>query len=547
MHKNNRISLFIAFAIPWCVQAMRSLPITSNRTSIVTSDGVAHTIPTDHLRSCNVFTNGLLEGADLQHQPREIPLPEVTDQAWYTFDECRELEHTARTSLKRERQKEAQTTLAKKLKKKKTVHQLITVANYLDHPQLFDIGTTRWSRARFIAQGECTLPRDIEREIALKIMQSTTLDAQLPKWIAKYTWLETHKHTVSDILWSCCTNSTGTLKVVGDTKGVVTVLPDWAEPSHSFQAHTREVSDLQFSPDNKLLVSVARDGTIKLWDATNNFDLTHTFTTPYRVPFVARFSPDSTLLATDNRRNIDLWHVATGTKQTVSLPEASKIDTLAFSHSGLLLATGDYQGSVTLWNITEQTCIKISRLHSFGKITSVAFNHDDTMLAIGDYYGFVHTYDMKTTAGNVYLRMHDDAIRGLAFTPDGRFLCSGSADKKIHIHDVATRRSIKTLSLASDVNDLRLTADNTLMAACGDGNLYQWPLHRFLNRYYQEKETLERQMTIPQAKLLKQLLAAKSNRPVDATRPKHKKAFLAFSAVMRHILSEETAVIAPKQ
>jgi len=76
------------------------------------------------------------------------------------------------------------------------------------------------------------------------------------------------------------------------------------------------------------------------------------------------------------------------------------------------------------------------------------------------------------------LKDHIDAVYALAFTPDGKRLVSGAADRTVKIWDPATGERLYTMSEPSDgINAIALDPTGTMVAAGGlDKTLRVWKL-----------------------------------------------------------------------
>lgn len=519
--------------------------MTSNRTKIITSDGVEHTIATKYLYGCNLFTHNILEVArDLRTNP--IRLPIIKEDQWTEFSQCLKLEYTKKNDRKRERQEEATEQLHERLQKKPTLYKVLTAANYLDHAQLVDLGTSHWSEQEFNAKKEYRLPNEIKHMIAVKTLQSTLFDQELPEWVANGTAIKPKKVKVEAYPWSCCTSHAGDITVTGNTDGTLSIWCDTDLPPYVFQAHTGPVSDLRFSPDDRLLVSVAGNNTIAFWDATEGFVLSHALPAPDNTSFVCSFNPDGSTLAANSPEGIDLWQMATRTKNTIAFDQGHEVRSLAFTHNGNLLAAGGHGESVKLWDPIQRTCITtIPDL--IGCVTRLAFNNNDTLLAIGTQYGLLQIYDIEKGHICMNLLDHSSVIWGLAFSHDSRFLYSGSVDKTIRIWDLATCKCIKKLKHAQALNDMRLTPHGTLIAACGNKKLYEWPVRRFIDRYQENKKYIARDVTLPQANLIKQALETPAGTIIDIRQGKNRKAFLGFPRVMQAMFARELPIIVESQ
>jgi len=71
---------------------------------------------------------------------------------------------------------------------------------------------------------------------------------------------------------------------------------------------------------------------------------------------------------------------------------------------------------------------------------------------------------------------HDDRVRSVAFSPDGRLLASGSDDNKVKIWEVASGRLLHTLSGHGDwVRSVAFSPDGRLLASgSDDGTVKIW-------------------------------------------------------------------------
>jgi WD40 repeat protein len=70
--------------------------------------------------------------------------------------------------------------------------------------------------------------------------------------------------------------------------------------------------------------------------------------------------------------------------------------------------------------------------------TTLAFSPDGTLLATGESDGTITLWDVKTRQALGILKGHRAAISHLAFSPDGRVLLSSSNDGTLRLWAVST-------------------------------------------------------------------------------------------------------------
>ncbi len=115
---------------------------------------------------------------------------------------------------------------------------------------------------------------------------------------------------------------------------------------------------LAWSPGGKLIASSGKDPDIQLWDAQTKKWLGklegHTDTV-LAAEFAPVTAPAAFLATAGDDHTIRIWNTATG-KTVVALPgHQGGVTTLAFSHEGNALASGDSQGVIRVWEIRKNS------------------------------------------------------------------------------------------------------------------------------------------------------------------------------------------------
>ncbi|WP_084763412.1 NACHT and WD repeat domain-containing protein, partial [[Scytonema hofmanni] UTEX B 1581] len=109
-------------------------------------------------------------------------------------------------------------------------------------------------------------------------------------------------------------------------------------------------------------------------------------------------------------------------------------------------------------------------------VISVAFSPDGKTLASGSADKTIKLWDVATGKISQTLTGHSKWVNSVAFSPDGKTLASGSADKTIKLWDVATGKLSQTLTGHSDgVYSVAFSPDGkTLASGSGDKTIKLW-------------------------------------------------------------------------
>jgi eukaryotic-like serine/threonine-protein kinase len=240
--------------------------------------------------------------------------------------------------------------------------------------------------------------------------------------------------------------------------------------------HTDRVNQVAFSPDGKLLVSVADGGVVKLWDLAAKKE--HRTLSPGSVADVA-FSPDGTRLAIAEpiTQQVTVWDVRKGNKLYSILSHRGFVTAVAFGPDGGLLAAAgglfrdDPDLSIRLWPGGDDPAATTFRGHT-DKVWSAVFHPDgqrvvSTSGRLPDR-GEAVLWDARTGRELRAFRGHTSSVYCAAVSPDGKTLVTGSADKSIRLWEIDNgRESRKLEGHQKEVRGLALSPDGTRLVSLG--------------------------------------------------------------------------------
>ncbi|MFG6093899.1 NB-ARC domain-containing protein [Leptothoe sp. ISB3NOV94-8A] len=126
------------------------------------------------------------------------------------------------------------------------------------------------------------------------------------------------------------------------------------------------------------------------------------------------------------------------------------VRTIAFSHNGTLLASGEGRGKIRIWEVKKkQSSITLESLKSFAGhtngILSLAFSPVEGVLASSSVDGTIRIWDIHTGSSSKFSETFRHRIWSIAFSPNGELIASGHDDSAVRIWDVQNRQCLQIL------------------------------------------------------------------------------------------------------
>jgi len=151
---------------------------------------------------------------------------------------------------------------------------------------------------------------------------------------------------------------------------------------------------------------------------------------------------------------------------------------VAFSPDGKLLALGDTNGEIRLYQVSDWKQLLTCKGHT-NWVVSLAFSPDSRTIASGSSDFTVKLWDVSTGQCLQTLQEHDDEVWSVAFSPDGDTLVSGSDDQTIKLWSVQTGECKRTFQgHTSWVCAVAFSKDGqTLVSGSDDHTVKLWDIN----------------------------------------------------------------------
>jgi WD40 repeat protein len=241
------------------------------------------------------------------------------------------------------------------------------------------------------------------------------------------------------------------------------------------RGHRSQVFSAAFSPDGARLVTASADGTVRQWDARTGQQVELPYEGHAAEVFTAVYSPDGQWVASaSDDHTLRVWRARDRSEAAVLHGHTRRVTEVAFDRSGRRLASLSSRGgwalamaddTVRVWDVDPRATVPILHGHT-GSIYPVAYSPDGRWLASGSWDGTVRLWDAATGETCATLR-HPTYVWELAFDPDGTWLATGCAQEaRLRIWDVATALVRKEILFPGrDFRLLTVSPDGNRVAA----------------------------------------------------------------------------------
>jgi hypothetical protein len=260
------------------------------------------------------------------------------------------------------------------------------------------------------------------------------------------------------------------------------------EVVRAIHAHSGRISDLDFSPDNRTLLSAGREGAIRFWDVETGAKKKE-LRKAGSIPYSARLNsaaPDRFVLMGDRAGRLVAWnlrrnnHIITNAKfhngpvlsvayqphrlgtflsaggdgfLKIRYPEGKRVSLHAhdgpifqagYSSSGSLLYTVGMDRKIKIWDASKPGNVRPkSVLEGHLKyVISADMSADEKMLVSGGADKALNLWNLASSKLIGRMQGHTADVEAVAFTPDGRFLVSASEDKSVRIWSVENQEEL---------------------------------------------------------------------------------------------------------
>jgi WD40 repeat protein len=261
------------------------------------------------------------------------------------------------------------------------------------------------------------------------------------------------------------------------------------------KGHDGEVLSVSFSKNGSLLASGSSDGKVKIWDVKSG-KCKKTLKVGSPIESVS-FNKDGKYLASGSKDGrVRVWNIIENYNELKPFEGHNKqVKSLCFSPSSeSLLASAGGDCEIKLWDLQKWECVNIFAEKHTDIIESIRFSHDGLMLASGGDDQEVRLWDVQSCQCLRTLKGFTNWVWSLAFSPDNsNILASANGDWTVRLWNINDERCIlHRTEHTSGVMSVSYRKDGKILASCSDDNKINiWSIRQNRNGYMENLQYLD--------------------------------------------------------
>ena len=241
----------------------------------------------------------------------------------------------------------------------------------------------------------------------------------------------------------------------GETNSSVHMIPLSGEGvKYKLSAHTDRINSLNFSSDGNFLYSASLDGRVLKWDLNEK---TCTNVTPAGTGIIkVDVSSGGEYFAGINSENkIIVWNPENNHNYFMIETVRKKINVIRFLPDKSILAIGDPEGFVELWDVVLRERISFVKAHT-SKVNDIQFSRVKEQMATAGADRSVRIFNIRNVSDlsepPVIITDNEGSVITIQFSPDGQSIISGTDKGKNNLVSRQTHSDFMVRDICSLVS-----------------------------------------------------------------------------------------------
>lgn len=208
----------------------------------------------------------------------------------------------------------------------------------------------------------------------------------------------------------------------------------------TLHGHSEPVKSIAWNSEGTLISTASEDDSVRIWDVETGQEVTRiepsNAVSTDNSPAVVDWSPDDRYLAFSlQSETMWIWDLHLSTGKLITVTDHLWVSDIDWSPDGTKIATASGEGQV--WDaVTGEKLFSliIERNNLLEGIFSLAWSPDSRLLATGEDDGTIRIWNIETRQNMITFSDHRETVNTLDWSEDGRLLASGSQDFTARIY-----------------------------------------------------------------------------------------------------------------
>ncbi len=275
--------------------------------------------------------------------------------------------------------------------------------------------------------------------------------------------LQNEWNRYNSIIYSINFSSDNKIIVSGSEDGTIKFWRKDGTLINTINGHEGAVYSVNFSPDNKMIVSCSNDNTIKLWDKDGKFIRNiATGDNPFNT---VNFSSNSQEIVSGSSDNtVQIWTIDGRLLKTL-YGHNDVVNTVSFTPDNHKIISGSQDKTVKIWERQTGTLINTLNGHKHS-VLSINVSKDGKMIVSGSDDQMIKIWQLPEYKDQFW-------ISSVNFSPDGKKIIYSGGDHQIKIIQ-PDGVSIQNIPINGVVTNLLFSPDNKIIAFINNNQVQLW-------------------------------------------------------------------------
>lgn len=233
------------------------------------------------------------------------------------------------------------------------------------------------------------------------------------------------------------------------------------------------------TPDAKLLISGADNGTLKIWDACSAKEMWSIKKHKGWIRALAVTPNGRRVISGAEDHSLRVCNLETGEEEFALAGHTSDINAVAVSPDSELAFSGSSDRTVKIWDLKRGRQSRSSPAHG-DLVSAVAVTPDGKLAISASFDGTLKLWEVDTARELGLLGAHTgwvNRVGAVAVTPDGKLAISASDDYTLKVWNIASRQEVQSLRGHSGwVRAVAVAPGGDSVISASEGTIKLWDL-----------------------------------------------------------------------